>query len=44
MATVTIYYTNGTSSSFETHDPDVIHRHQGSALTDPEISSVNVQN
>lgn len=43
MATVTIYYTNGKTTSFETYDPKVVRRYEGYALTDPEISRVTVE-
>ena len=44
MARVTVYYVNGNETSFETTDSATIRRYQNYALTDPEISSVRVQN
>lgn len=42
MATVTIYWKRGGTTSFETSDAEIIRRYENHGLTDPEISSVNV--
>ncbi len=42
MATVTVDWRNGSTTSFETADPEVIARYKGYVLTDPGIIHVEV--
>lgn len=44
MAIVTLYWKNGTPTSFETVDPKVIARYQGYADRDPGIERMTVRN
>lgn len=44
MSTVTLHWKNGTPTSFETSDTNVIARYQGYADRDPGIERMTVRN